>query len=72
VRVGEWLQRRGWKDSEPLGEYLAEEHGLAIVPGAHFSPFGAEWIRFSYATPPEKTLGATARLMEGLDALVSG
>lgn len=68
--VGEWLRRRGWPDSEPLGEYLAEEHGVAIVPGAFFSPFGGDWIRFSYATPPERTLGAARRLLEGLDALV--
>jgi aspartate/methionine/tyrosine aminotransferase len=69
LHVGEWLRRRGWEDSEPLGEYLAEEHGLAIVPGAFFSSFGGEWIRFSYATPPERTLGAARRLLEGLDAL---
>ena len=68
--VGEWLRRRGWPDSEPLGEYLAEEHGVAIVPGAFFSPFGGDWIRFSYATPPERSLGAARRLLEGLDALV--
>ncbi|MBM2843872.1 MAG: Aminotran 1 2 protein [Anaerolineales bacterium] len=72
IHVGEWLRRRGWKDSEPLGEYMAEEHGLAVVPGAYFSSFGGEWIRFSYATPPEKSLGAARRLMEGLDALVAG
>jgi aspartate aminotransferase len=72
IHVGEWLRRRGWKDSEPLGEYMAEEYGLAVVPGAYFSSFGGEWIRFSYATPPEKSLGAARRLMEGLDALVAG
>ncbi len=70
IHVGEWLARKGWRDSEPLGQHLAEEHGLAVVPGAFFSPFGGEWIRFSYATPVEKTLGAAQRLLEGLDALV--
>jgi aspartate/methionine/tyrosine aminotransferase len=69
IHVGQWLQRRGWVDSEPLGQYLAEEHGLAIVPGAFFSPFGSEWLRFSYATPPERTHGAAERLLEGLNAL---
>lgn len=69
VHVGRWLAARGWGDSEPLGQYLAEQHGVAIVPGAFFSPYGAEWLRFSYATPVEKTLGAAQRLMEGLDAL---
>ena len=69
IHIGNWLQSAGWKDSEPIGQYLAEEHGLAVVPGAFFSPYGGDWIRFSYATPPEKTLGALDRLVEGLSAL---
>jgi aspartate aminotransferase len=69
VNVAEFLKARGWTDSEPLGQYLAENYGVAIVPGAFFSPFGNEWIRFSYATPPERTEGAFARLVEGLNAL---
>jgi aspartate/methionine/tyrosine aminotransferase len=71
IHVGEWLEKKGWADSEPLGQYLAEQHGLAIVPGAFFSAYGGQWIRFSYATPPERTLGAAQRLLEGLDALVN-
>jgi aspartate/methionine/tyrosine aminotransferase len=71
IHIGPWLERAGWKDSEPLGAYLAEEHGVAIVPGAFFSRFGGEWIRFSYATPVERTLGAAQRLKEGLDALMA-
>ena len=46
------LKGKGWADSEPMGQYMAEEHGVAVVPGAFFSPYGGEWIRFSYATPP--------------------
>ena len=69
IHVGKWMQSRGWTDTEPVGQYLAEEHGLAVVPGAFFSPYGGEWIRFSYATPPERTLGAAQRLVEGLDSL---
>jgi aspartate aminotransferase len=69
IHVGDWLTRRKWEDSEPLGQYLAEEHGVAIVPGAFFSPYGGEWLRFSYATPPERTQGAIERLLEGLNAL---
>jgi aspartate aminotransferase len=69
INVGKWLEARGWADSEPLGQYLAEEHGVAVVPGAFFSPFGGEWIRFSYATPSERTQGAAERLVEGLEAL---
>jgi aspartate aminotransferase len=71
IHVGKWLHERGWQDSEPLGQYLAEGHGVAIVPGAFFSPYGGEWIRFSYATPPERTRGAAERVLTGLEALVS-
>jgi aspartate aminotransferase len=69
VHVRPWLRAAGWEDSAPLGQYLAEEHGVAVVPGAFFSPYGGEWIRFSYATPPERTLGAAERLLAGLQAL---
>src|SRR3972149_5416319 len=55
INVGEFLKAKGWADSEPLGQYLAENHGVAIVPGAFFSPFGADWVRFSYAPPAERT-----------------
>jgi len=70
IHVGKWLKERGWSDTEPLGQYLAEEVGIAIVPGAFFSPYGGDWIRFSYATPPERTLGAAQRLFEGLNSLI--
>jgi aspartate/methionine/tyrosine aminotransferase len=69
MNVGEFIKAKGWADSEPLGQYLAENHGVAIVPGAFFSPFGADWIRFSYATPAERTEGAFKRLVEGLNSL---
>jgi aspartate aminotransferase len=69
VNVAEYLESKSWKDTEPLGQYLAENHGVAVVPGAFFSPFGSEWIRFSYATPVERTEGAFMRLLEGLDGL---
>jgi aspartate aminotransferase len=71
INVGEQIRKRGWEDSEPLGQFLAEQHGLAVVPGAYFSPYGGDWIRFSYATPVERTLGAAGRLVEGLAALES-
>lgn len=69
IHVGEWLAKKGWSDSEPLGQYLAEENGLAIVPGSYFSPYGGEWVRFSYATPPDRTLGAVQRLVAALNDL---
>ncbi len=69
IHVGAWLASRGWEDTEPFGQYVAEEHGVAVVPGAFFSPYGGEWVRFSYATPAERTLGAAERLLQGLIAL---
>jgi aspartate/methionine/tyrosine aminotransferase len=69
IHVGDWLQYKGWADTEPLGQYLAEDYGVAVVPGIYFSQFGAEWIRFSYATPPDRTDGAFKRLVQGLKAL---
>lgn len=69
MNVGEFVKAGGLADSEPLGQYLAENHGIAIVPGAFFSPFGNDWIRFSYATPAERTEGAFKRLAEGLNSL---
>jgi aspartate/methionine/tyrosine aminotransferase len=69
IHVGAWLSKAGWADSEPLGQYLAEQHGVAIVPGPFFSAYGGEWVRFSYATPPERTAGAFQRLVQGLNAI---
>ena len=69
IDVGPWLDARGWADTEPLGQYLAEEHGLAVVPGVFFSPAGARWIRFSYALPPERTQAAAQRLLQALETL---
>jgi len=69
INVGEFLRAKGWEDSEPLGQYLGENYGVAIVPGAFFSPFGGDWVRFSYATPPERTQGAYERLVAGLNSL---
>jgi aspartate/methionine/tyrosine aminotransferase len=71
IHVGEWLQARGWQDTEPMGQYLAEEFGVAVVPGVYFSTYGGEWLRFSYATPPERTQGAMERLVKGLESIKS-
>lgn len=69
IHVCPWMERRGWTHSEQLASYLGAEFGLAVVPGEFFSPYGREWIRFSYASPPELVLGAAQRLVEGLHAL---
>jgi aspartate/methionine/tyrosine aminotransferase len=57
-------------DSEGLLTYLGENHGVAVVPGVYFSDAGANWIRFSYALPPNITEGAVRRMFEGLNALL--
>jgi len=71
INVSEGLKAKGWADSEPLGQFFAENHGVAVVPGAFFSPYGADWIRFSYATPVERTQGAAERLVAALKSLQS-
>ncbi len=72
IHTAPWQEAMGWEDTEPLGQYLAEEHGVAVVPGVFFSRYGKDWIRFSYATPPERTTGALERLAAGLGALEGG
>jgi len=64
-----YIEAGGLKDSEELLKHLGEKHGIAVVPGIYFSDAGANWVRFSYALPPDKTAGAVARLFEGLHAL---
>lgn len=69
INVERWVKSKGWVDSEPMGQFLAERFGLAVVPGAFFSPYGGDWIRFSYATPVERTLGALERLVAALASM---
>ena len=69
IDLGPWIQAAGWQDSIPMGEYLANEFGLAVVPGAFNSPAGNDWVRFSYAQTPERTRGAAQRLNEALKNL---
>lgn len=69
IDVGDYLDKAGYADSAELGSYLAEQHGVAVVPGVFFSQAGARWVRFSYAQPPERTRAAVARFYEGLKAL---
>ncbi len=57
-------------DSEGMLTHLAEKFGVAIVAGSYFSQAGANWVRFSYALPPEKTEKAIKRMIEGLNALL--
>lgn len=64
-----YIEAGGLSGSEALMTYLAQDYGIAVVAGAYFSDAGENWIRFSYALPPEKTAGAVKRLFEGLNAL---
>jgi aspartate/methionine/tyrosine aminotransferase len=57
------------EDSEHVGKVLGEDYGVAIVPGKHFSEAGKLWVRFSYATPVERTQGAFERFHAGISAL---
>lgn len=70
INVQKWMQAAEMTDSFALGEYLAAEHGVAVVPGAAFSDEGNNWIRFSYALPPQITEGALTRFDAALTALV--
>ncbi len=69
IDVGPYMDKAGMKDSAAMGSYLAERFGVAVVPGVYFSDYGARWIRFSYALPPDKAARAAARMWEGLASL---
>lgn len=68
IDVERWIKAKGFEHSEGLGALLAEEFGIAVVPGVFFSPAGQDWIRFSYALPPERTAAAVQRLHEALQS----
>ncbi|HLA42579.1 MAG TPA: pyridoxal phosphate-dependent aminotransferase, partial [Aggregatilineales bacterium] len=59
---------RDGQDSRDIGKFLAEEWGVAIVPGAFFSDAGRYWVRFSYATPVARTEAAFQRFHQGMES----
>ena len=67
--MSSWIEKAGYGDSAELGSTLAERFGIAVVPGVYFSEFGKDWIRFSYALPPEVTRDALDRLWSALSSL---
>lgn len=69
INVGQFVDAGGWEDTIALGQYLAEDYGVAVVPGSFFSDAGDRWVRFSYALPAEKTVAAYQQMMTGLRAL---
>lgn len=70
LNLSRYIEAGGFDDSEGMGNYLAEEFGIAVVPGVHFSKAGEQWVRFSYALPPEKTQKAIQQLFAGLKSLL--
>lgn len=70
IDMTRYIEAAGYENSEQIGSFLAEDHGVAIVPGVHFSSAGANWVRFSYALPPQKTEKAIAQFFSGLNTLV--
>jgi hypothetical protein len=66
-----WMRLSGIVEAGGYGGLTACDSRAASPSAlsAFFSPFGGDWIRFSYATPPERTQGAWERLMEGLQSL---
>ena len=69
VELGDYIRAGNFEDSADLGQFMAEEFGIAFVPGIHFSDAGRDWARLSYALPPEKTEKAIQRLFQGLDSI---
>ena len=65
-----FVESSDFADTGDLGTYLGENFGVTIVPGVYFSDAGANWVRFSYALPAEKTEKAAIRLFEGLNSLL--
>jgi len=68
INVRDWIVKSGLKDSSELGVVLARKHGFAIIPGYYFSEHASDWIRFSYALPPndaEKNLNKLHELWIG-------
>lgn len=69
INVEKWVRAAGYADTIELGQRLAEDYGIAVVPGAFFSAAGKYWIRFSYAQRPDLTEGAVERFYEGLHGI---
>ncbi len=65
----EAIQRGNLADSVALVEYMAANFGLTAIAGSYFSEAGKNWIRFSYALPPEITAKALERFDEAMRSL---
>ena len=70
IDVEKYVKAGNYPDTHDLLTYLGENYGVVVVPGVYFSDAGKYWVRFSYATPPERTQKAIDRLFEGLNSLL--
>lgn len=71
IDVSKYIEAGGYQNNtEELGGYVAKEYGVAVVPGIYFSDAGANWVRFSYALPPQKTEKAIQQFFVGLNSLI--
>jgi aspartate aminotransferase len=57
------------EDSFKLTEYLLEEGGVSVIPGAAFGDLGEGYLRLSYATSMENILGGLDRIEKALKEL---
>jgi aspartate aminotransferase len=69
INVKDAIDRGGLTDSDHLVRYMGENYGIAVIPGIHFSEAGINWVRFSYALPPEKARKALERFDEAFRSL---
>ncbi|TVR21089.1 MAG: aminotransferase class I/II-fold pyridoxal phosphate-dependent enzyme [Anaerolineaceae bacterium] len=70
IDISKYIQAAGMSDGAAVSAWLGQTYGVTVVPGVHFSSAGADWVRFSYALPPEKTRLAVDRFFEGLNSLL--
>lgn len=70
IDLTKYVENSEFSDAAGLGAWLGENFGITVVPGLYFSDAGANWVRFSYALPPEKTQKAIHRMFEGLNTLL--
>ncbi|HTB69779.1 MAG TPA: aminotransferase class I/II-fold pyridoxal phosphate-dependent enzyme, partial [Solirubrobacteraceae bacterium] len=52
----------GYADSAAYAEYVLEQAGVVITPGAVYGPAGEGWFRISLTTPDDRLLEAVQRL----------
>ncbi len=52
----------GYESSEAYCEYVLEQAGVVLSPGAIYGPAGEGWFRISLTTPDERLLEAVQRL----------